>query len=190
MRVELDGLQETLEAMRKRAERTADLEPVLRTFSEDLVTRIDSNYRDGFNWDGEPFAPLKPATISARLAKLPGAKKRDKKGRLTPAARAKRRAAEAFYHQEAAAGRTSNAMIKTLIDSADMVNSNHADPPDAVSFEWSSLGYLGYHMSGTSRMEARNPTPFEWKHGFWKLNDELLEEFGDAVKAYIVKGDL
>ena len=175
--------------MGARAERMHDLSPVLAEFGEKIVERIDANLNGSVDWHGKTFEPLKPSTIAHRIRKLPGANRRNRKGKLTAASRKKRRAYATLYEQESAAGR-GGAIIKPLVDSGVMRNSNHVDPPDATSFEWSAIGYLGFHMAGTTRMAARNPTPFEYDGHQWKLNDEMQEKFNETIRKYMIDGEM
>lgn len=72
MRIDATGLAETIERMNGRTDRVNDLGPALEFFGEDIVTRTDSHFRGGTNWDGSPFAPLADSTLEQRASKFAG----------------------------------------------------------------------------------------------------------------------
>jgi hypothetical protein len=79
--------------------------------------------------------------------------------------------------------------IRILVDTARARNSNHADKPQETYFLWSAVGYLAYHMAGTAKMEARNPTPFVYARGEWTLHPRAAEQMDQAVVNYIIRGE-
>jgi len=79
--------------------------------------------------------------------------------------------------------------IVPLIDTARARNSNHIDPPGQTSVVWSAVGYLGYHMSGTRKMPARNPTPFVHDGSGWRLADDAMQDLGSAIVNYVKHGE-
>lgn len=108
----------------------------------------------------------------------------DKSGKLKRVSRRLTKASDALRGQMLAPGG-----IQILIDTARARNSNHIDPPDKTSVMWSAVGYLAYHMSGTTRMEARNPTAFAWNGKKWDLADDANKDLKQAVTNYIYRGE-
>lgn len=254
MLIEAKGLTEAIERMKARTERVEDLKPALEFFGEDIVTRTDTNFSSGINWDGSSFEGLADSTLEQRARliaggsggirskrkalreKLKAAGKNNKQitralrknaqsyqyRRITSAlglsagekAQEQKRAFASFEKRNAkirASGgdrgsiakalRNSRAKykqqkkrialpsgIKILIDTARARNSNHVDPPERTRILWSAVGYLAYHMSGTRRMPARNPTPFVFSGGKWQLAEDAMKGLGTAVINYVYRG--
>jgi hypothetical protein len=183
MRIKADGLDKVVEQMRERAERLRDYRPCLEVWGNALVKRIDDCYQNERNWDGSKFAPLAPSTVRARIGKIPGNKRSKKTGRLSKKSKTSRKQMRQDYASGAAG------IIKILSDTAVMRNSNHVGKPELHSIDWSSIGRLAYHMAGTSRMPARNPTPFVYENKQWKLRDDEFQKLNVLVQRYVVEGE-
>lgn len=144
-------------ALRKRLSdriaRTRDLRPALRVIGEEIVKRTSDAFAARSSPAGEAWAPLAPSTLAARAAKVPGARRRTKRGKLTKAAKAKRLAAV-----------TSAAAIVPLVDTGRMrASAAQYRVTDSSTLSWSVVGYGGPHIAGgkSGRPPKRNFSVFE-----------------------------
>lgn len=264
MRVESEGLLQTIEHIRARIERVKDLTEVMRAYGEAMVTTTDNGFKNQRNYDGTPFAPLKDSTLEGRASRVAGGtdgikkKRRELREKLKAKGKTTEQIAKALHKQNltyqykrisfatglslqekaakraklktdyqdkrrralslaqvstndkgksgrkalSAALRAAEAsykrklkqleepsLYKILIDTARARNSNHVDRIESKSLSWSAVGYLGYHMSGTHYMAARNPTPFVFDGDQWVLHDKARELFSTSVLHYIQTGE-
>lgn len=190
------GLEAAIAAVRAKAKALSDLTPAYKRFGAEIVKKTDDAFHNSKGYDGEAWPALAQSTIDSRLAKLPGANRRNKKtGKLTAGARTKRRAAQALIHQEQASHGGYGGLIKPMVDTARARNSSHADSSrDGVT--WSAVGYLGVHMAGTDgagrsgnvTIPKRNPSPFELKGGKWVLRDSAKASLAKHLNEHINAG--
>ena len=78
--------------------------------------------------------------------------------------------------------------ITILVDTARMRNSNHCEPAEKTFIRWSSVGYLGYHITGTARMPQRNPSPFIVRARSVNLQPDANDTFRRMVTSYVMTG--
>lgn len=79
--------------------------------------------------------------------------------------------------------------MKILIDTARARNSNHVERPTATAIEWSAVGYLAFHMTGTKRMPMRNPSAFVYEAGKWTLHPIAARLLDSYLTTYILRGE-
>ena len=178
----LDTATKLADAM---AARALNLRPALTVFGAELTKRVDDAFQNSKSPAGEIWPTLAPSTVAKRAAKLPGAKRRGKDGKLTKGAKQKRVQGAAAY-QHAGAGN-----IKALVDTARMRNSQNVRV-DATSLLWSAVGYMAPHITGSQkrpgRPPKRNPAPFELNGGKWELTPALQALLARYVSGYITTG--
>lgn len=195
MRVDIIGLEALLERTKQRRERVEHLGPAFTVFGASIVKQTDDCFQMQRDWNGEPFAALAESTLAQKIGKVAF------KGRkLQEDGTYKRRSRKAYAKKRArvrakltqpnfARSDPSRGNIKILIDTARARNSNHVDDPEATYMLWSAVGYLAYHMTGTSRMPERNPTPFVWASKAWGLHPRARTELNMLMLNYVLRGD-
>ena len=209
MLIESKGLAETIARMQARTERVQHLEPALEVFGQSIVKQTDDKFHRSMDWDGQPFADLMPSTIEQRARTHAGgvrvrsdgvtrggyrAKRKELRTKLAGQGKSRKQITKALRTNRRAYERkklkiTAPGGIKILVDTARARNSNHVDPPEPTSITWSAVGYLGYHMTGTVRMEARNPTAFVYAESKWQLHPDAAKQFDQMMLAFIVRGE-
>lgn len=176
----MDGgadLRVRLDAM---AARARDLTPAMKVVGEEIVLRTTRAFRARQSPAGDAWAPLARSTLARRAAKLPGAKRKTKRGGLTQAAKSKRSAAVA-----------NPAAITPLVDTGRLRNSAQQYKADKDSVTWSVVGYGGPHMAGSAsgRPPKRSFSVFEPDaDGGWRIIQPMLEYAVRSIERYVGKG--
>lgn len=179
----MDGgipLRSKLDAMKARLR---DQTPAMRAIGEEIVLRTTDAFRARKSPAGEAWDALADSTLRARAAKLPGANRRGKTGRLTKGAQAKR-----------AAGIVNPGAIAPLIDTGRLRASAGRYKAGRDSVVWSVVGYGGYHMGGSVKRPGRPPkrnfSVFERVGDRWAPIPAMRAYALDTVRRYVLTGAL
>lgn len=186
--ISAEGLTESQRGMELRARRMRDLSPPLRVVAAEIEERTDRAFRDSTSPYGEPWPALAPSTLLARAAKLPGARRRGKGGKLTRGARGKRSSAIAAYN--AGAG----GIFKPLVDTGRMRGSVRVRVT-GNELEFAAVGYMAPHITGgiknPARPPKRNPTVFQRAaSGELQAIPSILSMLLRAVSRYVATGSV
>jgi hypothetical protein len=173
--------------MRERAARCRDLSAPLKVFGAWIDKTTNDDFQESHEY-GDVFAkfpPLADSTIERRIGRHGGyARKTRKDGK-----------AGAFTKKALGIQKSFSATngIKPLIDTAAMMNSARTTLADKTSLQWSALGRLIFHMTGSlsvpGRPPRRNPTVFEVdSSGVATLKPKAQEKLNVLIGEYIASG--
>jgi len=123
--VRVQGLEELIKGSSERAERLANMEPVLAVMAEDMKQFVRDRFESGTDPMGDDWVPLEPATIAGR--------RKGRKGR------------------KAAGGEK----VRILVDTAILQNSINAEATKRRLIVGTNIEYALFHQEGTEAMFAR-----------------------------------
>lgn len=167
--------------MRERAARALNHTPALKLFAAWATKVTDDGFQISKELDGAPFPALAPSTIAQRLSEA-GALKKSK--RRTSGLTKK---SEQRYRAMTAPGG-----MKPLVKTARMRNSQRMQATGKNGLEWSAIGYLAPHITGSASPEGRpprrNPTVFSGAGDTLTLKPKAREKLNAMVSSYIETG--
>lgn len=132
--IQLDD-REVREALARLQARLADLSPVMSAIATALEAGVEKRFETATDPAGRPWAPLKPSTLAAYLARGKGNRKKDgslsKKGRERLASR------------------------RPLYDTGDLLRSVSSSFTRSEARVGFAVDYAAYHEYGTKKMPRR-----------------------------------
>lgn len=171
------GLAEAQRRLADRAARIRDMSAVMKVIGQDLVTETDNSFARQQSPAGEAWPGLAQSTKMGRVGRLKAANKRTKAGALTAGASRLR------------ASLLGVGGMTPLVDTGRMRNSVRVRPARRA-VQWSAVGYMAPHMTGgkEGRPPKRNPSPFEFVGGRWRLVPRLSKKYAEMIVRWIERG--
>src|SRR5689334_12967818 len=183
VQVTVTGLQESLAAMKTRAERIKALNAALKVVAAEIDKRTADAFANQRSPAGQPWPPLAESTLEKRAHAVKSANRRTRGGKLTKGAASMR------------ARITSTA--KPLQDTGRLKNSAHARVTAGDTIEWSEVWYGGPHITGgvrnnhTGRPPKRNMSVFErGPGGDMQLIPDVEKRLRDTIATYVREGNV
>ncbi len=153
-----DSPAAVLARLEQKAERMLDLTLPMNALSVHFAQLTAQSFQRRISPAGESWPELAQSTLRRRAAKLRGAKRRGKNGRLT--AKARRTRSDALARERAASvpggGFITGRVFAPLIDSGRMRQSI-SYVPRKTGIVISGVGYLAHHVGGDRKRKPPRP---------------------------------
>lgn len=192
--ISTEGAKELAAKMREQAKRAKAPTPALRVAAVELETMVQDSFGNQGSPAGEPWAPLKPATIYRRAMARGGGRRK---------ARASKRKLKAYqvgvdfrFNKKALRNLSG---LKILQDTARGKNATSVKATgNRIQFR-NNVAYMRGHLGGDTKRSPQQPpmrqwAPFLWVGGKWVFDDrgrggQWMIATRGRVARYIVRGE-